>query len=368
MNNRMRSASLALAAPLASLLLAFLLSALVLVLVGSNPLVAFGDMLEYGSRLEIVIDMLNRATPLYLSGIAAAIGFRMNLFNIGVEGQYQLAMFVAAVVGGALALPGFLHLLLILVVAMIVGGLWSGLAGLLKVTRGVNEVIGTIMLNFIAIGGIIAALIGRFRDGEISTNSGTKLIAESGWMPNLNGFVEAFTRDIKGRQLSGMLVVAVLVGIAYHLTINRSRFGFDLRASGLNPMAARSGGVPPKRMVVVAMVLSGAAAGLVGMVDLVSRYHRYDNNFSPGLGFAGIAVALLGRHHPVGVAFAALLFAFMDSSSSILQVTGSASPEIVIIMQGVILLTAVITYEYVNQIRQREETKMAALATAGGAA
>ena len=115
-----------------------------------------------------------------------------------------------------------------------------------------------------------------------------------------------------------MLLIAVIVGIGYHLLVNRSRFGFDLRASGYNPFAARVGGVPPKRMIMIAMLLSGAVAGLVGMVDILSREHRYDQNFTPGLGFAGIAVALLGRNNPVGIAVGAMLFAFLDASSSIL--------------------------------------------------
>jgi len=367
MSNRLRSFGLLLAAPVVSLAFAFVLSSIVLLVAGSNPFTAYGDMVKHGTTLETVIDMLNRATPLYLSGVAAAIGFKMNLFNIGVEGQYLLGAFFAAAAGGVIVLPGFLHVLFIVFVAMAVGSLWAGFAGMLKVTRGINEVISTIMLNAIAAGGIVAWLSVAWRDGALSTNSGTKLIEESGWIFDMNWLVEIFTRDIlRGRELSGVVVIAVLVGIGYHLFINRSRLGFDLRASGYNPFAARAGGVPPKRMVMLAMLLSGAIAGLVGMVDILSRNHRHDQNFTPGLGFAGIAVALLGRNHPIGIAVAALLFAFLDASSSILQITGSASKEIVTIMQGVILLASVISYEFVNRIREREEVRTASLAMAGG--
>jgi simple sugar transport system permease protein len=355
-----------LAAPVTSVVFAVLLSSLVLLAAGSNPITAYTDMVKHGTTLETVIDMLNRATPLYVSGIAAAIGFRMNLFNIGVEGQYLLGAFFAAAAGGAITLPGFLHVLFILAVAMVVGSAWGGFAGVLKVSRGINEVISTIMLNAIAAGGIVAWLSVEWRDGELSTSSGTKLIAESGRIFDLNWLPELFTRDIlRGRELSGVFLVAVLIGIAYHLVVNRSRFGFDLRASGYNPFAARAGGVPPKRMIVLAMLLSGAVAGLVGMVDILSRNFRYDQNFTPGLGFAGIAVALLGRNNPVGIAIGALLFAFLDASSSILQITGSASKEIVTIMQGVILLSAVISYEFVRRIREREEVRLASLAIQG---
>jgi simple sugar transport system permease protein len=118
-------------------------------------------------------------------------------------------------------------------------------------------------------------------------------------------------------------------------------------------------------MILIAMLLSGAIAGLVGMVDILSREHRYDQNFTPGLGFAGIAVALLGRNNPVGIAVGAMLFAFLEASSSILQITGSASREIITIMQGLILLSSVIAYEFVRRIKEREEVRMASMAMEG---
>lgn len=362
---------LAAAAPTVALLFAVITSAIVLLASGSNPLEAFSEMINHARRLETIIDILNRATPLYLSGVAAAIGFKMNLFNIGVEGQYRLAALIAAFVGAQVALPGALHVGLILLTAMVVGAAYSGFAGVLKVTRGVNEVISTIMLNLIAISGIIAALVRRWQAGgevDASDNSvgvGTEPIAESGIMPDLNGVVELFTREIgSGKSLTGIFAVAIVVGILYSVLLTRTRFGFDLRASGLNPFAAHAGGVPPKRMVVSAMVLSGAVAGLVGMASLMTL-GRFSPNFVGGLGFAGIATSLLGRNHPVGIAIAALIFAFLDISSGILQVTGSASREIVVIMQGIILFAAVVAYEVVRRIREREEAKSAAAALVG---
>ncbi len=370
MNNpTLRRFVLAVGAPVAAVVIALLVSSVVLIASGSNPLTAYGDMLENASRLETMIDTLNQATPLYLSGVAAAIGFRMNLFNIGVEGQYLLAAFFAAVVGAAIELPPVLHVGVILVIAMFSGAVYAGIAGVLKVTRGVNEVISTIMLNSIAVGGLIAWLIREFEDTESTTNLGTKPIADSGRVPDLNGFVEIFTREIRGgRELTGLLILAVIVGIVYHLFINRTRLGFDFRASGINPMAARAGGVPPKRMVVYAMLLSGLVAGLVGMPELLSDEGNYEQSFVQGLGFAGIAVALLGRNNPAGIAVGALLFGFLNSSSAILQVSGSATPEIVVIMQGVIVLAAVISYEVVNRIRERDEARAAREAIAGAPA
>ena len=364
MKTNFRSIALALAAPTAALVFAVIASSIFLLIAGSNPINAYADMIEYGSQLEIQVDILNRATPLYISGVAAAIGFKMNLFNIGVEGQYRLAAIFAAYIGALVTLPPIFHIGLMLIVAMAVGGAYSGIAGVLKVTRGINEVISTIMLNAIAISGIIAFLVKEWQEGgeiqiDSATRVGTEQIPESGIMPNINSWLEIFTREIgKGKELTGFLLVAAGVGIIYHIVINRTRFGFDLRASGINPFAARSGGVKDKRMVLGAMVLSGMAAGLVGMAE-VAKLGRYNPNFVSGLGFAGIAVALLGRNHPGGIAVAAIVFAFLDISSGVLQITGSASREIVYIMQGIILLAAVISYEIVQRYRLREEAKQA---------
>lgn len=356
---------LAIAAPLIAVTFAVLMSSIVLVMSGSDPLTAYWDMIGNATRLEIMVDMLNRATPLYLSGLAAAVGFRMNLFNIGVEGQYTLAAFFAAVAGAYVVLPGVFHILFIFLVAMLVGALWSGLAGWLKVRRGVNEVIATIMLNAIALSGFVAWLSVELRDGPLTPNSGTRYIADSGRLPDLNRFLEFFTRDVAGgRELSAVLIVAIIAGVIFHVFLNRTRAGYDLRVSGYNAGAARAGGVSSDRMIILAMVYSGAMAGLVGMVDILSRNHRFDSEFLSGLGFGGIAVALLGRNHAVGIAIGAMLFAFMDVSSPILQITGSATREIVVIMQGVILLAAVVAYAAVNRFRERDETKTAAAALA----
>ena len=149
-----------------ALVFAIAASSIVLLLAGSNPLRAYGDMLNHASKLETMIDILNRATPLFISGIAAAIGFRMNLFNIGVEGQYLLAALVAAEVGGVISLR-HLHVAVILLVGMTVGAAYSGVAGVLKVTRGISEVISTIMLNAIAVSGLIVAGLKLWQAGGV---------------------------------------------------------------------------------------------------------------------------------------------------------------------------------------------------------
>lgn len=141
---------LAVAAPVLALVAALIVTALVILATGKNPFDAFNDMLSYGSASDSQVYILNKATTYYLAGVAVAIGFRMNLFNIGVDGQYRIAAFFAAVVGATLHLPGIIEIIVIILVAMLVGAMWSGIAGILKTSRGVSEVISTIMLNSIA--------------------------------------------------------------------------------------------------------------------------------------------------------------------------------------------------------------------------
>src|SRR5688500_15114945 len=269
-------------------------------------------MLRYASRSDSIVSILNRAIPLFLAGLAVAAGFRMALFNIGVEGQYRISALVAAYVGAAVTLPTGIHLVFVALIGSVVGGLWALIAGALKVYRGVHEVISTIMLNFIATGLSAYLLAEHFREpavpGDLQIK--TEELPASALMPTLNWLLDALGLEVRrGTHLQGFLVVAVLIGVAFWFLLTRTRFGYDLRASGLNPLAAQASGVDQGRMILKVMFVSGALAGLVGVSQLVGFFHRYTIDFPVGLGFAGIAVALLGRNTPVGVALAALLFA-----------------------------------------------------------
>lgn len=357
----MRAAVRIVGPPVAALLLAAAVAGLILLISGANPLVAFGNVWEYGSRLETLLESLNRATPLYISGIAFAIAMRMNLFQIGVEGQYILAAFMAAYVGAAVG-PLFppLHIAIILLTAMAVGAAWAGLAGLMKVTRNVHEVISTIMLNAIAVAGVVSFLLGRWAIPLESLDTRLADIPETGWFPSLNPVVEWFTRDIRRVDLTSFILVAAAVGVVYHLLVNRTRLGYDLRATGVNPWAAEASGVPPKRTIMLAMLLSGAVAGLVGMADLLGDQYFYSLRFPQGLGFTGIAVALVGRNHAVGAAFAAVAFGWLERASGVLEVRGDAPREVVTIMVGVVILFAVIAYALAQRRRRIEAAAAAA--------
>lgn len=357
-----RRLGLALFAPALALVVALVISAIVILAIGESPAVALRELFNFGdssaSQIQAVAVILNRAIPLFLAGLAVSIGFRMGLFNIGVEGQYRLAAIMAAWVGSAIVLPAPLHLLLIVVVAMAVGAVWAGIAGVLKVTRGVSEVISTIMLNFIAIGLASYLLTGPFRGTpEGSLTIATEDLPESGRIPGLNGLLGSLGIAQPRTDLYGFLIPAIVVGVIMAIVLKRTRFGFDLRATGLNPTAATASGVNARAMVVKAMLISGALAGLIGLPDLMGDTYHYGTEFTSGLGFLGIAVALLGRNNPLGIAFGALLFGFLDRAALSLQFAGIPS-QVVTIIQGTIVLAVVIANEVARRIaiQQAERT------------
>ncbi|MFJ2202659.1 ABC transporter permease [Streptomyces violaceusniger] len=354
---------LAVAAPVLALAAAFVVTALVLLATGKEPFNAFGIMFDYGVKADSQVYILNKATTYYLAGLSVAIGFRMNLFNIGVDGQYRLAAFFAAVVGGALKLPGLVQIPLIILVAMLVGAMWASIAGLLKVYRGVSEVISTIMLNSLS-GIVISYLLvdGRLADLDKQTN-----IVATDPLPSSSHFF-SFPAGGDLDPIWGFIVVAALAGVGFWFLLGRTRFGFDLRAVGRSESAAQASGVNVKRMVLTSMVLSGAMAGLIGMPTLLNDTHQFTSDFPTGIGFTGIAIALLGRNNPVGIALAAVLWGFLERGANRLEFEGY-DKEIVGVMQGVIVLCVVIAYELVRRYglkrqQQRVGAELAAQARA----
>jgi simple sugar transport system permease protein len=226
----LRRIGLALLGPVLAIVVAFVISAGVIALIGEDPLTALQVMFDLGDtpaqQTQSIVVILNRAIPLFLAGLAVSIAFRMGLFNIGVEGQYRLAAILAAAVGGAVALPGPLHVLLIVAVAVVVGALWAGIVAVLKVTRGVSEVISSIMLNFIALGLASYLLTGPLRGSEEGASIVTTTpIPESGWMPGLNGLLTGLGLAEPRSVLYGFLLVAVVVGVAVAVAVGSGSTG-----------------------------------------------------------------------------------------------------------------------------------------------
>lgn len=323
-------------APLIAVIAAMVITSVVIAATGSNPGDFWAVIIDPPPD-RIYVNIINQTSMIFLSALAAAIGFRMNLFNIGVEGQYQAASYAAAVVVGAALVPGLLNVLLGLLVAIFVGAAVAAIAGLLKVLRGVSEVISTIMLN-----AIVLTMVGYLLNTyglQLGNSRRTAEIPESsmvgGWAPFLDRDGSIWT----------LALLAVAAGALFSFVINRTSFGFDLRATGMSETAAVASGVKVNRMVVISMLMSGGVAGLIWMPAFFGSAHTYGTTFQAGLGFTGIAVALLGRNKPFGIFFGAVLFAFLNEQSNRLTLETDISANVVQITQGTIVLTVVVAYE-----------------------
>jgi general nucleoside transport system permease protein len=344
-------------------IMALLIASAVLLITGKNPITAFTAMGKNIAGVDPIVSIINFSARFYVAALALAIGFRMNLFNIGAAGQISIAGMAAGVVGGALHLPPPLHIALATGAAILAGCLWALIPGILKVTRGVNEVVATIMLNYI--GGALTSylLISKwtnFGDPEEINDIATRNVPASGRIPTLNRWLTAVGVNVpKGTRLHGFLIVAILVGIAFYVVLFKTRFGFELRASGMNPAAAKSSGVNPKRMVILTMLFSGMLAGISGAGVVLGDLGVFGGTFPAELGFTAIGIALLGRNHPVGIAFAALVWSTLGQGSR-----GLASvdiPEAIgQIMLGTLLICAVIVYAVTERQRIAKQISDAA--------
>ena len=348
-----------LASSLGAVVIALVISGVILAVTGKDPIAAYKKMLDAGLTGDKMLETLQRATPLMIAAVAVAIGFKMNLFNIGVEGQFLMGAFWAAVAGAYVNLPPVLHVTLCIVVAMTAGALWASIAALLKVKRGVNEVITTIMLNSIALS-LIDWLFQEFFKVDVKgqLDAKTKIPPRTAWVP-----------DLVKNKLTSFILLALVVVFVFWIVVFKSRFGFRLRASGVNAVAARTAGISSQNMIVSSLLISGAVAGLAGLPSLLGNVHAYGPTRPDGYGFKGIAVALLGRNHPIGIVTAALLFGFLDSVAGPLQIA-KIPQSIVQVIQAIILLTVVIVNEATSRWlnKRTAERTSAALQVAGVAA
>jgi simple sugar transport system permease protein len=323
--------------PLAAVAAAFVVGGIVVLAVGDNPFSTY--TLLIGSALtwpDGIGYTLFYATPLIFTGLAVAVAFRCGLLNIGAEGQLYAAAFMTAWVGLTFAgLSAWLLLPLCFLTALVAGGFWGAVPGVLKARFGAHEVITTIMMNFIAV-----ALASYFTQYHYKPQGDPILetvpIGEGAHIARLGRFVPGLPERIP---LNLAFPLALVACVLVYLFLWRTRWGYEIRATGANPAAAQYGGIATGRQIVLAMSVSGALAGMVAVNEVLGYRYRYYDSFSAGYGFTGIAVALLGRNHPAGVILASLLFGALLRGGLFVDIfTEHVSKDLVMVLQGIIIL------------------------------
>lgn len=345
MNADLRRRLLLGAAPVLAVALSLAVGAIFIFAIGENPLAIYALMLRQSLGTGYGLGQtLFKATPLIFTGLAVALGFRAGLFNIGVEGQLYLGGLAAALTGAALAgLPALVLLPLALLAATAAGSAWGVIPGVLKARFGAHEVINTIMLNFIAFA--LASFVGRFVFEPATVRTAT--VGAGAEIARLDVLLPA----LRGSPVNFSLLVALGVAAGTGLLLFGTRLGYELRAVGLNAPAAQYGGVSIGRTQVVAMALSGGIAGLGGVNFVLGYKHYFELGFSAGAGFLGIAVALLGRNHPVGVVVAALFFGALSYGG--LVINQRVPKELVEVLQALVILLAISAQVLMERLARR---------------
>ncbi|ACB84018.1 ABC transporter permease [Natranaerobius thermophilus] len=343
-SQNVRSTASELIMSLASILVALLVGVIFILIAEQSPIDAYYALFDgaFGSFTNFM-GTLHRSTPLILTGLAVAFSFRTGLFNIGAEGQLLMGGFIAGLVGFYFeGLPTIIHLPLTVLAGMLAGGIWAGIPGILKAKLGVHEVINTIMLNHIAIHITIYYGINRFREGG---RQATPYVQETAELFQFNQmpehpilqhlpFVNFF--DHTSINLHSGFLIALIVAVIVWYILWKTTLGYEIRAVGLNSPAAEYGGINVSQKIVVAMLISGGIAGLAGISETLGTHQSFVEGMDAGHGFTGIAVALLGRNHPVGVILGGLLFGALSQGGLQMQFAG-VPREIVIIIQALVI-------------------------------
>ena len=337
------------ATSLGSVALALLLTALILLYVGGNPLTSFRAIyLAAFGNLGVFSDTLVKATPLILTGLACLLPFRMRLWNIGAEGQFYLgawgATLIVETIFGKDASP-WLFIPLMALSGFGFGALWGFIPGLLKARLNVNEIITTLMLNYIALFFVAYWVFGPWSERGFQM---TPTFPRAAWLPRLADYATVF-KPFSGLTVHLGFVFAVLACAAVWYLLTHTRFGYEIRLIGDNPNAAQYAGVRIALMTIMVMMLAGGLAGLGGMSEVTGVVHRLQDRISPGYGFTAIIVAWLAKLNPWAVIPVAILFGGLIIGSREIQPSGIAR-----MLQGILLFT-LISSEVLNRYRIKFE-------------
>ena len=337
MKNNLKEILFNIAVLLGSFIIALFLGSIILLIAGVNPLVAYHAMIIRPiSKIYGLSEAVVRAIPLMMVGIGISIAFRSKMINIGGEGQIQLGAIAAGAT--ALALPGLPKVILIPVVILAgftAGGLWGGIAGWMKAKLSVNEVLSTVMLNYIAFQIYLYLIRGPLIDpSELAWGTG---VPQTARMPDS----ALFQRLIQGQRIHSGIFVAIIIAFLVYFLLWRTTFGFRLRAVGEEPKAANYAGVKVDKYLVLAMILSGGLAGIAGSIEVIGVHHRVLEGLSANYGFSGIVVALFGRLHPLGVIPASFFFGLLLIGAEMMQRAVDIPSALVISIQGLVILAVV---------------------------
>ena len=311
-----------------AIIFAFIVGAVALYVTGYSPKDAYSAMLRgaFGDVFGIG-QTFTQATPITFTALAFLFAFKGGLFNIGAEGQFLIGAFASALAGISFnGLPPFIHIPLALLAGAVAGGIWGFIPAILKAKFGAHEVITTMMLSYVAL--YMTGYMVNYPFKAPGWVAQTVPIAPSARLP----------RILQPTQLSASIYVAVVLVVLTYYILRKTTFGYEIRATGLNPTAAENAGIDIKRGMILAMVVSGAMAGLGGSGEIMGVHRRFIEGFSPGYGWDGLAVALVGGLHPLGALLAAVLFgAFRSGGMVMTRVTG-VPLDIVFLLQALVIL------------------------------
>jgi ABC-type uncharacterized transport system permease subunit len=322
---------------LSAVLVAFIISGLILKLIGGQPLrvLGFFFVATFGSW-GAISDTLVKATPLILVGLACSMAFKMKLWNIGAEGQFYLGAFFASLVVLVPLVPPESPKIVVLgamvLMGMIGGALWGFIPGVLKAKFNVNEIITTLMLNYVAIYWNNYWIFGKWSDAGFQM---TPVFPKTAWLPRLADYAKQFTQ-LSGITLHLGVVFGLIAAVVIWWILERSRWGYEIKLIGDNPKAAKYAGLNISRNIILVMMISGALAGLAGMAEVSGVVHRLQERISPGYGFSGIIVAWLSKLNPFAVIVVAILFGGLIVAGREIQPSGMA-----FLLQGTILFMVI---------------------------
>lgn len=345
-----------------ALAFAGLIGSLIILAYGENPLDVYETVWRFSTaRPQDFAQVLENATPLIFSGLSVAVAFKAGLFNIGTEGQYIVAMMCGAAAAVELDfLPAPVLLPLVVIVAVIGGTAWAAVPAVLKVKTGAHEVVTTIMMNGIAISLVAWAILNPLRSVERGlVDLRTDVFSSKALMPSIAGSFGLESHIPPSVHLTWLFPLALVACVAVWFLLSRTRLGFEVRAVGSAPGAAEAGGVSIGAAQLKIFLISGALAGFVGLNHMLGDRGYLGSNYESGLGFAGIAVAFLGRNHPAGIPLAAVLLGMLARGQDGLAVTTDLPPEILIILQGVLILSVVVAYELVSRALGKKRARQA---------